>query len=207
MKQILIAAIVALSSALLPAANAATPDRATLSQQVKSGQYATLLERFKAGQTLTAEEASTVYYGSALQPGFKSDKKYDRMLATFNSGDMDGAFRLCEEGLKSDPTNLSLLFKAYAAAMASKDGAIKTKAPKMQSRLLAICDVIFNSGNGVSENSPYLVIRPSDTEEFLVKYLQPSSIEGRATVGELSAAKVKMDNIADEVIFYFSIFR
>ncbi len=205
MKRILIAAVVALSAAF--STSAATPTHESVSQQVKSGQYATLLERFKAGQSLTADEAAIVYYGSALQPGFNPDKKYDKMLAAFNSGQTDNAFRLCEEGLKTDPTNLALLFKAYAAAMASKDASIKAKAPKMQARLLSICDAIFSSGNGVSENAPYLVVRPSDTEEFLVKYLQPASIDGRATIGELTAAKVKLDGIADEIIFYFSTFK
>ena len=207
MKQILIAAIVALSATFFPAAYAAAPNHATISQQVKSGQYATLLERYKAGQKLTADEAAIVYFGSALQPGFQAEKDYNKMLAAYNTGQTDNAFRLCEEALATDPTNLLLLYKAYGAAMVSKDSAIKAKAPKMQARLLTVCDAIENSGTGVSESSPYMVIRPSDTEEFLNKYMQPSAINGRATIGNLSAAKVKLDGIADDVILYFSTFK
>lgn len=207
MKKIFIAAIVALSTLLTSAAYAATPNRETIAQQVKSGQYATLLERYKSGQTLTGDEAATLYFGSALQPGFQPDRKFDKMLAAFNNGETDHAFRLCEEGLATDPTNLTLLFKAYAAAMTSKDQSIKAKAPKMQSRLLTVCDAIFNSGAGVADNSPYQVIRPADIEEFLVKYIQPASIEGRANINDLTAAKVKLDGIADDVILYFSTFK
>lgn len=208
MKKFILAALAAMSLMLsAPAATAAPVSKEALKTQIKSGRYAGLLERYKAGESLTADEAATVYYGSALQPGFNPAVEYTAMLAAYNQGDMARAYRLCEEALAGDPTNLTLLFKAFSSASASVDPAIKAKAPVYQTRLLAICDAIFNSGTGVADNSPYMLIRPSDTDEFLVKYMQPAGILGRARIGQTEAIKVRLDGVADDVILYFSIFK
>ena len=52
-----------------------------------------------------------------------------------------------------------------------------------------------------------MLIRPSDTDEFLVKYMQPAGILGRARIGQTEAIKVRLDGVADDVILYFSIFK
>lgn len=205
MKRLILTAIASLFIAATPlAASAATPTRADI--QSRAADYQQLLKRFNDGQQLTTDEYTTVYYGSALQRGFNPAQTYDKMLRAFESRDYASALRLCEDGLKSDPTNLALLFKAFASAMASSDPTTKTKAISFQTRLLGICDAIFNSGSGVTDMSPYIVIRPSDADEFLVKYIQPVKIIGRAKVGNLDAAKVNLEGIADEVILYFKQF-
>lgn len=211
MKKIILSAAIAIISVFATttaavSAENAKPDKLTIQTQIANGNYARLMEKFKSGQQLTAEEAATIYYGSALQPGFNAEKQYTAMLEAYNSGNTEKAFKLCEEALEKDPTNLGVLFKAYASAVSSKDAATKAKAPVMQTRLLAICDAIFASGTGVRETSPYVVIRPADIEEFLVKYMQPQSIEGHANVGELFAAKVRLEGIEDDVILYFATF-
>ncbi len=210
MKKIILSAAIAIISVfattMTVSAENAKPDKLTIQTQIANGNYARLMEKFKSGQQLTAEEAATIYYGSALQPGFNAEKQYPAMLEAYNSGNTEKAFKLCEEALAKDPTNLGVLFKAYASAVSSNDAATKAKAPVMQTRLLAICDVIFASGTGVQETSPFVVIRPADIEEFLVKYMQPQSIEGRANIGDLVAAKVRLEGIADDVILYFATF-
>lgn len=206
MKRILIAAMAAAATMIAPiTSKAITPkaDKTAISAEISSGNYSKNLEKFNSGTPLSEEEATIVYYGSALQPGFNATASTEDIISTFNVGKTDKAFRMCEKALESDPTNLTVLFKAYASAVASNDPAIKSKAPVIQNRILAVCDAIFASGTGVSDASPYVVIRSSDINEFLVKYIQPEKILGQAKIGGLEAVKVSLDNTRDNVIFYF----
>lgn len=208
MKNVFLAAIAALAIAAMPAqAIANEPQRPDREAIAAAKDYTELLKEFEAGNMLTDAALATVYYGAALQPGFDADRDYAAVMAAYNSGDMKRAFTLAKEALGSDPTNLSLLFKAYAAATASADPDVKSQAVIYQNRLLGICDVIMNSGTGVTETSPYQVIRRSDINEFLVKYMQPTEILGQAQLSGLTAIKAKFDGIADDVILYFGIFK
>lgn len=208
MKRIILAAAAALAIAATPARAQANgpqhPDRETIAA---ADNYNDLLKDFEAGNKLTDAALATVYYGAALQPGFNADRDYAAVMAAYSSGDMKRAFTLAKEALASDPTNLSLLFKAYAAATASSDPDIKSQAAIYQTRLLGICDAIMNSGTGVTETSPYLVIRRSDINDYLVKYMQPSQILGQAQISGLTAIKAIFDGINDDVILYFGIFK
>lgn len=201
-----IAAVFSLSTSGNVSAAGKLPDRTTFASQTTPTAYATLLQRFKAGEPLTEAEYTTVYYGSALQPGFKADSKYADIADIYASGDMSRTLRRCEEALATDPTNLSLLFKAFAASTLSTDEASKAKAESYRSRINGICDAIFASGTGVTESNPYIVIRPSDIEEFIIKYLQPTSVTGRARIGAQDAVKVTFEGVPDEVILYFGQF-
>mgnify|MGYP001105843609 CR=1 FL=1 len=162
-----------------------------------------LSERFTAGETLQADEAANVYYGAVRRPGFNATADYPDVAKAYSSGDMAGAYRMSKEALAKDPTNLSLLFKAYAAATATN----AADARAFQQRILQICDAIFASGKGVSEQSPYIVTRQGDIDEFLMKYIQPSSVTGRAKLGNLDAVKVTLEGVPDEVILYFKILK
>ena len=128
-------------------------------------------------------------------------------MTSYDSGNIAKAHELAAAALESDPTNLTLLFKAYASAAASTDPAVNTKASVYQSRLLQICDLILASGLGVTDSSPYIVVRPADMDEFLVKYIQPAQIVGKSKIGKLEAAKVVIDGVPDEVILYFNQFK
>ncbi len=65
----------------------------------------------------------------------------------------------------------------------------------------------MNSGSGVADASPYQVIRRSDINEFLVKYMQPKNVVGQSQIGQLTAIKASFDGIPDDVILYFGIFK
>lgn len=165
--------------------------------------YSEKLDRFKTGETLGPDEMVTVYYGATRQPGFDAMAQYPAVEQAYRTGNISGAYALAKEKLQSDPTNLNLLFKAYASAVATGE----KDSTALQQRLLQVCDAIFASGKGVTEESPYVVTRASDIDEFLIKYLQPQSVNGRSRLGKLDAVKVKFDGIADDVIIYFSIFK
>lgn len=209
MKKFFLAAAITLTALFATApqsAAAGKADRAAIRAAMSKADYASILQRFNAGEALTPSEAGILYYGSALQPGFNASKKYTEINEVYNAGATDKAFRLCEKALATDPTNLALLFKAYASAAVSKDASLKSQAPKIQTRILTICDVIFESDKGVTDYSPFVVIRPSDIEEFVVKYIQPEKVIGHAKIDNLDAYKVDLKGNNNETILYFSIF-
>ncbi len=183
-----------------------TPDHAKISA-VDNNDYNKLLARWIDGLKLTDEELTTIYYGAALHPHFNPNIKYSAIENAYNSGDIAKTYELAENALKSDPTNLWLLFKTYASASASTNNKIKALAPKYQDRLLNICDVIFKSGLGVIDSSPFMITRSSDIQEFVVKYIQPTIVNGESRIGKMDAVKVTLPGINDEVILYFSQFK
>lgn len=207
MKHFIISLAVACVATLSVSAEPVNLSRAAIQHKATSAEYTELVNKFKAGETLPVDDIITIYYGAALRPGFNADASYTPIMAAFTSGDIARAYTLAAKAVDAEPTNLALLFKAYASAVASTDPAVKAKAPIYQNMLMQICDMLFNSFMGVSENSPYQVIRPSDIDEFLVKYIQPAKVTARAKLGNLDAVKAKLDGIDDEVIFYFNIFK
>lgn len=205
MKKLILTALTALAIIAAPTSEARDTDRNTIASELKQTDYASLLKKYQAAEALDAGQYRTLYYGAALQPGFAADRQYTAIDNAYAASDMATTLRLCEEALASDPTNLALLFKAYVAAATSSDPAAKAKATTFQNHILGLCDAIFSSADGVTETSPYVVTRKSDIDEFLLKYIQPETVVGRARIGNLEAAKVRINGINDDVIFYFSI--
>lgn len=202
----LVASLLMLSGIATAKTPAMQIKRDEVAGQCSGGRYTSLLERFNAGEKLQPADAATVYYGSTFQDGFDAGRQYPGVIAAFSGKNYPEALRLCEDALATDPTNLTLLFKAYAAASGVGTAEAVAKATKFQTRLLSICDAIMESGTGVSDASPMVVIRPGDIDEFVVKYMQPVSVAGHAKLGNLDAVKVKFDRIPDDVILYFAQF-
>ena len=208
-KTLIATALIAAIAIIAPTStSAAAPkiSRDKISSTVSKTSYLNALKLFQAGKPLSATDGVAVYYGSAMQPGFNSAKKYTDIEATYSSGATDKAFKMIQQALESDPTNLSLLFKAYASAAVSKDPAINANAPIMKQRILSLCDAIMDSASGVDVSAPFVVVRPSDIEEFLYKYIQPDEVMGKATVSGMTAYKVKYADHTDPIIFYFTTF-
>lgn len=165
--------------------------------------YTTLLPRYDKGESLSGADAAGVYYGAGVKPS----TEYTSMQQAYDSGNMLQAHQLAMKGLKADPTNLMLLFKAYGSAMASSDADAKALCPKLLGRINSVCEAIFNSGLGVTESSPYLVTHQSDIEEFLTKYMRPTTVEGKAKLGDMDVYKVTFEGIADPVYLYFAMYK
>ncbi len=187
-----------------PAQAAATIDRQHITATAGDrAAYKALADRFAAGHKMQPQEVADLYYGSALQPGFKADRNYPEITRSYVAGDYATTLSQVWNALSADPTNLYLLFTGYGAARSLGN---KEAAGLLQNRLLQICDVIFSSGKGVSQDSPYIVVRPGDIDEFLIKYIQPTSLIGRAKIGNVDAARVNIDGVPDDVILYFKQF-
>lgn len=181
-----------------------TPNRNAIATAMRDhAAYKALADRFASGQKLTPSQMGEVYYGAVFQPGFKAGVTYPDIARTYAAGDYATTLSQVWTALAKDPANLYLLFTGYGAARSLKN---QEAASLLQGRLLQVCDLIFSTGTGVSSNSPYLVVHPSDIDEFVVKYLQPVKVLGRATLDGCQAVRVNLDDKADDVIFYFKTF-
>lgn len=206
MKKLILSVLVAIFAALPSmAAQTVTINRETVKAAASDkAAYKALASRFALGQQLPQTDMITLYYGSVFQPGFKASQTYPDVLNAYQARDFTRALALAQKGLEADPTNLVLLFNGYGAAAALKNA---EAAALMQNRLLQVCDLIFASGSGVEQDSPYMVVRPSDINEFLVKYIQPKEVKSRATISGLDAAMVALDGVDQDVIMYFNQFK
>ena len=181
-----------------------TPDRKAITAAVSDkAAYKALADRFATGQTLSTDDMAALYYGTALQPGFSASQTYPELARVYAAGDYSTAMNQIWAALAKDPANLYLLFTGYGAASSLGNEEAKTL---LQNRLLQVCDLIFLTGVGVTQESPYLVVRPSDVDEFVVKYIQPTSVNGRAKIANLEAVRVAIENVGDDVILYFRQF-
>lgn len=169
--------------------------------------YQALTERFIAGDaSLTPDEIRMVYYGYTTNPSFRANAAYPGLQETYNAHNYTKALDMARLGLSSNPVSLPLLFKAFACSSMSHDPDTKAKAKVYQTRINQICDVIFESGKGVSSHSPYVVIRSSDIDPFIKNYLQPTVVLDQSQVGSQLAVKMRIDGVPDDVILYFDLF-
>lgn len=189
--------------------NAQPLNREAIEEAVKQNytHYQQLTERFIAGDPLlTTDEVRLVYYGYRFNPQFRANAMYPGLQEAFDANDYTKTLDMARLGLSANPVSLPLLFKAYACSMMSLDADTKAKAKVYQIRINQLCDVIFESGKGVSSHSPYVVIRSSDIDPFVKNYLQPQAILDQSTLGSQLAVKMKLEGVPDEVILYFDVF-
>lgn len=205
MKRIITSLLLAIAvSTNIFAAQKVTVNPAAISAAVKDhAAYKALADRFAAGHTLTTDEMVNLYYGTAYQPGFNAKQQYPDIARTYAAGDYATTLSQVWTALSKDPANLYLLFTGYGAARSLNN---MEATNLLQGRLLQVCDLIFASGNGVTQESPYVVLRPSDIDEFMVKYIQPTKIGSRAKIGNLDAARVDLEGVGEGVILYFKTF-
>lgn len=178
-------------------------------QSMNTADRASLVTRFQNGDTtLTGSEIAKVYYGSVFDPGFIPG---GRDYSTINSLRSARRYRemlpMCIEALKSDPSSLTLLFRTFAGAFNNPDGRDQALVDKTRIQVNQVCDAIFASGTGVTEDSPFEVVAHDDIEQFLINYLQVDSITGTAEMGKLTVAKVKLPGKEEQVYLYFKVYK
>lgn len=195
--------------AMVLCVNAQPLNREAIEEAVKQNytHYQQLTERFIAGDpSLTTDEVRLVYYGYRFNPQFRANAMYPGLQEAFDANDYTKTLDMARLGLSANPVSLPLLFKAFACSMMSLDADTKAKSKVYQIRINQLCDVIFESGKGVSSHSPYVVIRSSDIDPFVKNYLQPQAILDQSTLGSQLAVKMKLEGVPDEVILYFDVF-
>ncbi len=129
-----------------------------------SGLNPNLMQRYKINDTsLTVQDYHLLYYGYALQPGFNPEKDTElrqQLNNEFNDagkGDADYAAikEISTKILDILPFDIRTLDPAIYSAEMLKDHSTATK---LEFRMGRIIETIFNSGDGLKEETPFYVI-------------------------------------------------
>lgn len=167
-------------------------------------EYNTLLQRFNIGDsTLTLEEVAKVYFGSPRQKGYTEFTDMGRINGLRAERRYGEVLPLALKALETDPINLTLLFRTYASAVNAPEHKFDNIARTAQTRLLQICDLIFASGDGVNEQTPFEVNSKADIEQFLTNYVQVERIDGISQMGPLTVALVKLPGRDEPAYLFF----
>lgn len=198
--------IMAALTVMLLALPAMAADRVNVnaaSIKARLGERPALLEKFNKGEQLSLDDMAVVYYGQAFVPGKTPAASYPDVDAAYSKKDYPATLTLVDEVLRTNPVALNQLFRGYVCAASSTEPRIKARAESFQNRINAICSVIYATGTGVTNDSPFIVLTKEDGAAFLRNYLQPEGIVDQASIDKLDAYKVKWAGQADPVIFYF----
>lgn len=153
------------------------PDYAQIERNVQSPSspfyYPRLMERFLAGDsTFTTEESRHLYFGFVFQPAYTptDTSPYNRRLATvlsrqsLSARDFDEILRYSRALLEEDPFNLRAL-NAIMLVYAQRDNVAGFRRADWQRRIVQ--DAIVSSGDGMSERTPFFVIRVAHQYDML----------------------------------------
>lgn len=144
-----------------------------IAKQKSSAYYPVLMERLIANDTtLTPREYHLLYYGYALQPGYRSDmvKPFqDSLLAVMNREVLDKSdykhiIDMASSVLKEYPFEIGILDPLiYALRMEGKNDL----AAKLEFRFGRIVETIFNSGDGLTKETAFHVVSIAHQKDIL----------------------------------------
>jgi len=130
--------------------------------------YPLLVERFSNfDSTLTFNEYKLLYYGSTFQDNYSpygTNSKETDFYKEYNNKNFKAAIPIGEEILKENPINIKLIFKLMVSYH-QLDEEIKSK--NYARNYYRLLDVIYNSGDGKSIKTAYVVIVISDEYQIL----------------------------------------
>lgn len=178
------------------------PDHAALKEFAQTAEFQKLVDRFAAcDTTLTREEISKIYYGSAYK------KDYNRVSSTSNgvqelveNGKIQEAVDALQARLKDYPASLFLMVSIFNL---SEDPAVLEPIAWKAQNLLAIID---NSGRGTLE-SPMQVICVNDEYQLLRQVVEMQEFISQAVIDEAPLAPLDKMTFVNpyglEQTFYF----
>lgn len=153
------------------------PDMAVIEQVTKDASspfyFDRLMEKYLNGDAeLSIEESRHLYYGYVFQPGYvpTDTSSYNNRLAevlsrnSFSASDYADIVLYSDELLKEDPFNLRAL-NAKMLVYAQQDKSEEYKKVARQRRVVQ--DAIISTGDGMSENSAYYVIKVAHEYDIL----------------------------------------
>lgn len=198
--------IMAVMTALIVALPAMGAERVKVTSEAikaRMGERPALLDKFNRGEQLSLDDLAVVYYGQAFIPGKAVAESYPDVDAAYAKKDYPATLTLVDEVLRTNPVALNQLFRGYVCAASSTEPRIKARAESFENRINGICSVIYATGTGVTNDSPFVVLSKEDGAAFLRNYLQPEGIVDQTSIAKLDAYKVKWPGQTDPVIFYF----
>jgi hypothetical protein len=135
--------------------------------------YPRLMARFLAGDsTITIEEGRHLYFGYVYQPTYAptDTSQYNRLLAnvlskrTLTNQDFNSILEYSEALLRQDPFNLRAL-NAKLLVHAQRDNVEEYMRIAWQRRIVQ--DAIVSTGDGMSERTPFFVIKAAHQYDIL----------------------------------------
>jgi hypothetical protein len=135
--------------------------------------YPKLMERYLAGDsTLTADEGKHLYFGYVFQPAYvpADDSRYNQRLASVLSRtsltetDFREILEIAQALLQEDPFNLRAL-NAVLLVLAQGNNVAEYKKIARQRHIVQ--DAIVSTGDGMSETTPFFVIRVAHEYDML----------------------------------------
>lgn len=147
------------------------PDYEAIKEEIENEDskynYATLMERYRAGDsTLSLEAARHLYYGYRFQPGYspygnsEAENDIKSMLAedTLSNKTLEDIVERSKEGLAEEPFNFRLLnIQLYAMEQLGDT----MKMYRAINQYNTIVDAILSSGDGLTRETAYYVIKVS----------------------------------------------
>lgn len=191
-----------------------TPDYKKLQKELtgkKAGTYNKLMERYLANDTtLTLNDYHSLYYGYVFQSGYTASKDSqlrDSLYNTFNksrSGEADynAVKSIASIILKDLPFDIRTLDPAIYAYHMLKD---ESTASKLEFRMGRLIETIYNSGDGLTEQTPFFVISTSNEPDIIRALGFSLSVNAPIQSGNLHYWKVK-ENEFGVTGFYFRVF-
>lgn len=130
--------------------------------------YQKLTERLYAfDTTLTEIEMVYLYYGIAFQPGYMPYGSSDELRAAqgkFKNEDFEGAISPAKKAWDKDPVSLKALYYLMIGHMAVED---TISAFQYGRWYYGFLDIIYGSGDGLSESTAFVVNRVEDEYTIL----------------------------------------
>lgn len=172
--------ILAFSTSILLQTNAQdvfkAPDFAQIERNTKesvsSYYYPNLIKKYHDGTQMTPEEGRHLYFGYVFQPGYvptdtsEFNKKLAEVLSkqSFVQEDYKNIVQFADALLLEDPFNLRAL-NAKLLVYAQENNAEEYKKVALKRRIVQ--DAIIGTGDGMSEKTPFYVIKVAHEYDIL----------------------------------------
>lgn len=168
------------------------------------GRYNDLVNRFVSGDTtLTLNDMANVYYGYAFTSDYDPTDHYAELTKAYDDGNYETTWQLASKALNYNPVSLDLTIKALVAANNIDNAEARKMIPVLQNRYGMISEIILESGEGISPESPFIVICGDDITRIIRNVIGAESLLGSATIKDIDAIKVTLPDDDRQHILYF----
>ncbi len=154
--------------------------------------------------TFTEKEYSHIYFGNVFTANYSpysKDKNEEKFNSLYNEEKYDKAIEFGQKSLKENPVNLNVLFRLMVCYHVSGD---KITAKKYAKLYYGLLNEIYESGDGKSIKTAYVVIKISDEYQIL-KDLELQSTGQALLSGPTDRISINTENQKEISEIYFNI--
>ena len=130
--------------------------------------YPNLLTRYVEGDTnLTIEDYAFIYYGNVFTENYNPyglSKDQSKFMELYREKKYEKAIAYGEKVLKENPVNLKITFKMMVCYHVLEE---VEKSKLYAKRYFPVLDCIYKGGDGLSEETAYVVIMVADEYEIM----------------------------------------